>query len=98
MPVFDGPRKVHDEHVLYEWLESTSEPDRREALLAWFAMVCKDPDGLISGELAARTKPGRRVYYSDVPVALTRVTFVMRAHPVPSIWLVNIDDESFQAN
>jgi len=97
VPAFDGPLVVRDEHVLYEWIASTLEPGRREALLTWFAMVCKDPDDLITGALASPTKPGRRAYYSDVPGAFTRVTFVLREFPVPSIWLVNIDDGSFQA-
>lgn len=96
MPAFNGPREVHGDELIYDWIAAPHTSEQIEALLQWFKFVCRDPDDLITGEIIGITRPGRRAFYSDVPIAETRATFVLREHPVPTIWLVDIDDGAYQ--
>ena len=96
MPAFNGPREVYGEELIYDWIAVPHRPDQVDALLQWLQLVCQSPGEFTSGEIVGINDPGRRAFYSDVPIAETRVTFATRDHPVPKIWIVDIDDAGYK--
>jgi hypothetical protein len=83
------------ERVL-DWLSVTADPERRDALLRWTRAAMIDPGMVTHGELIPQHRRSiHRVYFSDIPGANTRVSFIVVDLPVRCIRILAIDDASY---
>lgn len=57
--------------------------------------VCADPELVTSGYVV-NTQRRRRINYSDIPAARTRVSFIVVDVPARCVHILRIDDDQFE--
>jgi hypothetical protein len=89
---------ISNTEVVYNWLERIDAPERRDAFLAWLKAVVANPTDVPHRSLR-RSGYRQWLYFADVPVADTRVTFLLsREFPALIIHIIDLNDESFAVN
>jgi hypothetical protein len=97
VPTHIGPRHLFGTAHVLDWIAATPDPARREALLRWLGLVCKHPHSFTSDIYVDAARPGAQVRgRADVPIARTRVTFIVGDYSVRHVRIMNMDNASYR--
>ncbi len=86
------PYGTSNSKLLFAWLEATEDPIRREALLAWIAVMVHDPRVLCHQVFSRGT---RAVWVAHVPTARVRVTYAIFDVPARAVHYLEFSDDAY---
>jgi hypothetical protein len=96
VPTQIDPRHLFGTAHVLDWIAATPEPARRKALLRWLGLACKTRTRFTTNIYADPARPTRRFAVADVPIARTRVTFIVGDYSVRHVRIMNMDNASYR--
>lgn len=94
-----GRYELNNAHRIDEWVVATDAAERAEGLFQWLELAAGDPYGFSHGFIERQNADGRRLrrlYFADVPGAMTRVAFQIIDYPVRYIDIRSLDDDAYK--